>query len=707
MSIFSKLFKKKTNTNFNLINLNDIIIFPKKEFYKENKEKYKEYMNTYNLILSSKKYITSLDLEINNIDINFYTNIITKTTLELDNMLDLVNNNIERSEELATILISKLKYYHNELNTYKNILFIELKALKDILKSKPFLSKNKKDTIKNSINLIMNKLIIIETNINAINCEVSSYLSLISISNLPSKNEVIMTRFNKYTKYMSAFNLPYEEQICIDNIVYMEVLLEKHIHNLEINISNINSTDINLLNELILKLTCLIEFKHTDLDNAKLEKVVNLKWNKIKENYKNNIYNYTFVTDNKLEKDILKHLLEQEINNAFNPKTYLVEDEKYKKTFLTLLSKVLKYNGFYDIDKLLYDELKLSILFNRNNIHKIESTLKKFKEDLRTFKLFDGKTYSVSTPWDRELESLDISIYSLFTLIKYSKIDKTSYYNLRNRLDYSIVKMIFSSNKTPSNYEEYKSVYNKSIEDFPYKDLYNLFLYIDEKNNNQTFTPINEIKIFDTSWKLKTQLELIIINNICKDLRKKKAFIANKSLEKINIEYNLFTNELSNDTGELSFYLNSSDKLKTVYIELGNRMYNKKIDRIIISPNIQTLSILSPCSSIEFTDYRNSCILNDDKTLENFISTYLIQNYSFLIKKNLVETYIVLSSNDNKQYSVQINLNKLIKKYKRISSEKYTSKITCSKYITLELKKLMKKSMYKEGLTLSKPFHLS
>ena len=30
MSIFSKLFKKNTNTNFNLINLNDIIIFPKK-----------------------------------------------------------------------------------------------------------------------------------------------------------------------------------------------------------------------------------------------------------------------------------------------------------------------------------------------------------------------------------------------------------------------------------------------------------------------------------------------------------------------------------------------------------------------------------------------------------------------------------------------------------------------------------------------------
>lgn len=111
-----------------------------------------------------------------------------------------------------------------------------------------------------------------------------------------------MTRFNEYTKYMSVFNLPYEEQICIDNIVYMEVLLEKHIHNLEVNISNINSTDIKLLNELILKLTCLIEFKHTDLDNAKLEKVVNLKWNIIKENYKNNIYNYTFVTDNKLEK---------------------------------------------------------------------------------------------------------------------------------------------------------------------------------------------------------------------------------------------------------------------------------------------------------------------------------------------------------------------------------------------------------------------
>ena len=118
MSIFSKLFKKKTSTNFNLINLNDVIVFPKKEFYKENKEKYKEYMNTYNLILSSKKYITSLDLEINNSDINFYTNIITKTTLELDNILDLVNNSIERSKELVTILISKLKYYHNELITY-------------------------------------------------------------------------------------------------------------------------------------------------------------------------------------------------------------------------------------------------------------------------------------------------------------------------------------------------------------------------------------------------------------------------------------------------------------------------------------------------------------------------------------------------------------------------------------------------------------
>lgn len=55
MSIFSKLFKKNTNTNFNLINLNDIIIFPKKEFYKENKEKYKEYMDTYNQILFRNK----------------------------------------------------------------------------------------------------------------------------------------------------------------------------------------------------------------------------------------------------------------------------------------------------------------------------------------------------------------------------------------------------------------------------------------------------------------------------------------------------------------------------------------------------------------------------------------------------------------------------------------------------------------------------
>lgn len=87
------------------------------------------------------------------VTINNYINSITKTIIELDYIMNLVNNSDKRNNVDLEIILSKLKYYVVLLNNYKEDLFIRWKAL-DIVSRRNIINVNKRDAIYRKINSI-------------------------------------------------------------------------------------------------------------------------------------------------------------------------------------------------------------------------------------------------------------------------------------------------------------------------------------------------------------------------------------------------------------------------------------------------------------------------------------------------------------------------------------------------------------------------
>ena len=138
MNFLKRLFKSNNKiADLNLSLLDYAIIYPSNDFYntENNILLYKNYNDKYKEILSNRCK-TSVDLKLDNVDLNMYVNIITKLTIELHNISDVLNQNEDRNNINLNIIINKLNYYKNLLSEYKNKSFIKLKVLEDILKKK-------------------------------------------------------------------------------------------------------------------------------------------------------------------------------------------------------------------------------------------------------------------------------------------------------------------------------------------------------------------------------------------------------------------------------------------------------------------------------------------------------------------------------------------------------------------------------------------
>ena len=209
MKLFNWLFKNSSKSNsVNLVNLQDFIKMPPSSFYNKHNEEYQKYYKEYTRVLKEKRSLTSVDITINE-DINLHINNITRSILELDKILDPVNNNAKRNNIDLKIIISKLKYYMIELNDYKDKLFIKWKALKDINK-KTFLSNNKRYAINERINSIINELVIVNSNMNAISLEISTYLNLIDASNIKiidNTDKFLTKRYNTLKEYLHTLKI--------------------------------------------------------------------------------------------------------------------------------------------------------------------------------------------------------------------------------------------------------------------------------------------------------------------------------------------------------------------------------------------------------------------------------------------------------------------------------------------------------------------
>ena len=137
MNFLKRLFKKENNNVIELyLSLLDYnIIPPSNDFYntEDNLILSSEYNNKYREILSNRCK-SSIDLKLDNIDLNIYVNIISKLTIELHNISDILNQSEDRNNINLNIIINKLNYYKSVLSEYKDKSFIKIKVLEDILK---------------------------------------------------------------------------------------------------------------------------------------------------------------------------------------------------------------------------------------------------------------------------------------------------------------------------------------------------------------------------------------------------------------------------------------------------------------------------------------------------------------------------------------------------------------------------------------------
>lgn len=643
MNIFSKLFKKNTS-NYNLINKNNIISMPPKEFYKENISLYNEYFKKYNNILLSKKTITSIDLNINNINVTNYNNLITNTMFELDEILNLVNNKENRCSEIITLLLSKLNYYSKKLQNYKKILFIELKVLKDILKLKPFLKHNKKEGIKNYIEIITNNLVIIESNITSINLEISSYLKLISVDNLESKPDELIKRYNENVTYLKALNIFYKEEISIDNLVYMEVFLEKSVDNINYDLNT--EENIENISKNIIILTYLIKYKHDEKYIKILENLVNKKYKIIKEYYQENNYKYNLKTGSILEEKIYTRLLEEEINNMFSHKF----DSQYKNSLLPILKEVLKYNNSYNTNKLLGDNFKLSILFNRYDAEKIQKTLLLYKVELIADLMFSD-IYRVII--DR-LKTSEISLYTLFTYV----------YETSLKIE-NINKWIINKN-------------NILLQTSDYKNLYKLYLYVENKINKNYYEPLKEVNKFVIDDEDENYIVKKINKSRIDKINNTKYFFANENVK--NLYISIKNNKMVNG---ITFNMRC-DALETAYINIGKDVI---IDEVTVGKNVGGLRLDTPVRKLYFKQAEENVILNNISYLEEFLKEYLKRFKDKIINLD-VKTFIYFEI-EHKLYS--FDLYDLIIDYKTKEGKAYQS---ISLYIAYEIQKIVKKEIF-------------
>ena len=459
MNLFNKLFKRnKVVTNsLDLVNINNFIVYPDKSFYekKENKELYKEFNNYYKEILNTHKSVTSKDFNIEEVDINLYTDIIKKLLFELDYTLDLVNNSEERNSVNIKIIYLKLKHYQNKINSYKNELFIKLKVLNELYKKHIF-SKNKREAIKSEITNIEFKIVISQSNYQALNLEINSYSNIINYSELKEVDEkkYLNSRNKILKKYMSLFNLDYKSDNSLVSIVANELILESYLFTSKIDLrqefsdgirENYNDKEkvgesLEIINNIIDKYKAISKF--TGKENEDFIKLVfKNKYDLIKYNYNENPVLFKDVTFYKEELEYYNDCLLKEVNTFINDRTIF---KNYKDAFSytmtygkyqnigTSVRNLIKNNIYYDENKMI-----LGLILSLNNPLMIKNYFQNFKVSIDYLRESGVKLFESFYTWEDE-----ISIESLIQLCA-SKMDKSFVLN-NNGINVSLKKTLTS-----------------------------------------------------------------------------------------------------------------------------------------------------------------------------------------------------------------------------------------------------------------------
>lgn len=626
MNIFSKLFKKKSVECNSIVSLANLVKAPDKDFFNKHKQDIKELEKTYGEIIKQNKTITSLDFVLpnNNKDLTYYSTTLLKITMELDKILNPVNNSEKRNDIDIKILIGKLNYYSMELSNYKDILFIQKRALTNI-KHKVLLTKDvqKQKRINEAINTkieqISNELIAINSLYNSNNIEINNYLSLVessSLRHITDSEDYIKILYKEDLSYIKELGLStMDENETLSNIIKMEVNLEEFIHfndkvilhdYLLFKAHKITYT-MDQLDRVITRLRIYRKFKTDEYSNEYLNDVYQAKYEHIKAQYVHNLeIRYTFDVDDKEEKTYFTNALEKDVNDL---KKQIKELYRFDyKDILIIIDGLSKTNGEYNYEYLLSNHNKLKVLFNIGNPFKLEIF---YKEE---------KASKYNIPYLNELENVytfdDSVLIETISRLYLHQID-----NVGNKLDRykrNFDDTPFISEGVPKNeYYYYAKLYKivKSCLSKVKSDSDRYYLYQGLKSVNfDTNFKINSIlsTSLDLSSKEKMSLELYLELCSLGDEMRKKEVILNQELESFNYTRSPLFNDTPLDVKE--FVIN--DDVKIFYFNDIDFKYDTGKE---VSFRIDLENSKLAQNKVEFLRFIETC-----KYLSNFYDIVII-----------------------------------------------------------------------------------
>ena len=335
MSLFFKFFKKsKLNQEvLCLVNLQDSIIMPPNSFFDnvKNKELCEQYYQEYKKILSNKKTILSTHLkDTETDDIRVYIDILTSLEIHIHDILSNTNKH-DYSNDYVNNILARLNTYSLILNSIEEESFLRLASL-SILKSTPFLSRNKKNAIDNEISRLQIQIFNTQKINNLIKMQLNACISIIQNLHLYKDKDFIAASNYHLNNYLQAYDITTNEE----NIIYQQVKLEKHLFKnksiltdlnkefkILLNNDKLNRKDrINKINILIDKYMAIKEYKRTEDPNL-FYSLVEHKVNSYEIDY--NTYGEVLSgTTNYLEeKEILKEIFFKKVNDFMQIQKFL------------------------------------------------------------------------------------------------------------------------------------------------------------------------------------------------------------------------------------------------------------------------------------------------------------------------------------------------------------------------------------------------
>jgi len=608
MNIFEKLFKKnKLNGEIlYLVNLQDSIIMPPNSFFENNKNKElcEQYYQEYKRILSNKKTILSTHLKtIETDDIRVYIDILTSLEIHIHDILSNPSNK-GYNYECVTNLLSRLNGYAHILKAIEEESFLRIAALSS-LKSTPFLSHNKKSAIDNEISRLQIQIFNAQKDIELINLQTNSCLSIIENLNLEKNPKYYNDLRGRIIGYIPEF-IPDSLKEYVENYqnknyltlmqIKLEVLLFKNkniLKDLENEFDNLlefthldRTARIHAINRLITKYMAIKEYKRIE-DKELLYKLVEFKVNSYEIDYGNHREILHDCARSKEEKEIMKEVFFKKVSTFMQSNSVFEEYKRFNfskrdyRILANLINNAVKNEyGVFDYGRILCSPELTMLLFSINNPYKM-------KEFFQNYQVSDC-TYLAATSLRRNM--LDFEEYiPLETVMRLTEVFL----------------------KNPHHKE-------KILEDKELYDLYKIYdclLYSVIKPQSPSHVFENVSKITITGQKILFYPELIKIYN--KEMAQGRKLVFPKSLKKLTIIVNNYDREF------LKYYeFELNEGLEDLSI-LETPTYATPPKVLELPSTLEHCEINIRPETIRFRDYTNSKLLVSEIRFKNFLKNLM------------------------------------------------------------------------------------